>query len=107
MPLAYWILNYKKYDTAYNPSDWDIVFRNNILIVTDENIDAFMAVIKPDKVHPSELTQNEIAGMNFYIDFDDSALVSSFSNIEVEDYLSPGSWRSSFDNPLNYLPWLQ
>lgn len=57
MPIAYWILNYKKYDPTYNPEDWEFVYRDNILIVSDENIDSYMKAIEIDKISPLELPE--------------------------------------------------
>lgn len=103
MPIAYWILNYKKYDPTYNPEDWEFVYRDNILIVSDENIDSYMKAIEIDKISPLELPRTEVANLNFYIDFDNKLFVSSFNDIEAEDYLPHDGWRGIYDNPLNYL----
>ncbi|WP_298738823.1 hypothetical protein [uncultured Chitinophaga sp.] len=102
MPIAYWILNYKKYDPTYDPSKWDFVFRNNILIVSDESIDQFMTAIQADKVTSNELTQSEIASMSFYIDFDSKVFVSSFSDVQVEDYLPHDGWQGLYDDLYHY-----
>lgn len=55
MPIAYWILNYSKYDPGYNGDDWQFVFRNNILNVMDDKIDDFLNSISYDKINDEEI----------------------------------------------------
>ncbi len=104
MPIAYWILNYKKYDPSYNPKDWDFIFRDNVLVVNDDNIDKFIKAIEVDKIDSYELAKSDVNNMVFYIDFDDKLFVSSFNEIEVEDYLPHSTWRGKYDSPIKYLP---
>jgi len=109
MPIAYWILNYSKYDPTYNPKEWAFVFRNNILNVRAENTSDFFSSIEQDKIPFVELEEairNKLEGiaLSFYIDFDSKLFVSAFENIEVETYLPDDTWKGKFDNPLLYLP---
>jgi len=109
MPIAYWILNYAKYDPNYNPNDWKDgdVFRDNILNVEDQNIQPFIQSIKVDKI---DLNNAEVKKYNFkdifyfFLDFDSKTFISFFDDIEIEEYLPDEKWIGKFDNPLNYLP---
>ncbi|MET0637367.1 MAG: hypothetical protein ABWZ25_15155 [Chitinophagaceae bacterium] len=103
MPIAYWILNYKKYDPHYNPKDWEFTFRDNLLIITDNDIRDFIKAIEVDKIDSSELTNVKILNIVFYIDFNIKLFVSSFSDIDVEEYLPQDDWEGIFDNPIKYL----
>lgn len=112
MPVAWWILNYKKYDPAHSThANFD--FRNNIYTVTDSNIGNFIQSISADKISAAELQQitntykntNEqyYSYLSFYIDFDKKLYVNGFYNIELEKYL-PEKWKGKSGNPTNYLP---
>lgn len=110
MPIAYWILNYSKYDPAYNPGEWEFVFRDNVLIVTDDRIKDFLRAVEGDSVDLSEQL-SEINNIpkksiefNFFVDLDEKLFVSSFPDIEVEEYLPDNSWTGKYDNPITYLP---
>ena len=50
MPIAWWILNYRKYDPEYEPSNWEAEYRNNILNVTDGEIENFVKAIEVDRL---------------------------------------------------------
>jgi hypothetical protein len=102
MPIAYWILNYKKYDPSYNPDNWEFIFRDNILVVSDSNIDSFMNAIKVDKIQPDEFSKSTYK-LTFFIDFDIKLFVSSFDDIEVEEYV-PNNWQGKYADPMVYLP---
>jgi hypothetical protein len=80
MPIAWWILNYHKYNPNYDATKREEPFRNNVLNVTDSKIDDFVESI------------------------DSKRFVSSFPDIEVEDYLPDSSWQGIFGNPVEYLP---
>ena len=102
MPIAFWIINYSKYDPTYNPHDWDYFYRNNILIVTDDNVDSFMKAIDVDRITHEALVGSDIEDITFYIDFDTKLFVNGFVEISVEEYL-PVGWQGKYDDPLNYL----
>ena len=109
MPIAYWILNYAKYDPAYNPDDWKdgIVFRDDILNVNDDNIGRFIQAIQVDKIDINALNVKDYDLKDvflFYIDFDSKLFVSFFDDISVEEYLPDETWTGKFDNPIKYLP---
>lgn len=107
MPLAYWILNYSKYDPTYNPNDWGFVFRNNILNVDDLKIESFIKSIQIDKVDIESLNFKDYNFDDiflFFIDFDSKTFVSFFDDIEIEEYLPDENWKGKFENPINYLP---
>lgn len=109
MPIAYWILNYSKYDPSYNPKDWNDghIFRDNILNVDNKNIDSFIHCIRLDKidielVNPKQ--NNLLDVFLFFVDFDSKVFISYFDDIDIEEYLPDESWSGKFDNPLNYIP---
>lgn len=107
MPIAFWILNYSKYDPAYNPNDWDNVYRDNILNVTDDNIERFIRSIQIDKVDIDtvDFKKYNLADIFlFFVDFDSKAFISFFDDIGVEEYLPDENWFGKFDNPIDYLP---
>jgi len=108
MPVAYWILNYTKYDPQYNPSDWEHVFREHIYIVTDELIEKYIRSIQKDSIGIEELknvnfNKKEVF-FEVYIDFDSKVFISSFGYIELEDYLPDSNWVGKYENPVSYLP---
>jgi hypothetical protein len=103
MPIAYWILDYKKYDPNYNPDDWEFIFRDNILVVNDSNIDKFMNAIEVDKIQPDEFSKSTYR-LTFFIDFDTKLFISSFGDIEVEEYV-PNNWQGKYGDPTGYLPF--
>ena len=104
MPIAYWILNYEKYDPSYNPNNWKFIFRDNILTVMDYNIEKYLSAIEVDKISMEEVRKNKNINVTFYIDFDNKLFVSSFNDIEVEEYLPDGNWKGLYGNTQEYLP---
>jgi hypothetical protein len=110
MPIAWWILNYKKYDPAYNPDEWEFVFRDNIYNVTDKDVVKFIQCIEVDKVDFYELKSvlgnipSEYICIYFFVDFDVNLLISRFNDVEVEEYLPDERWKGMFGNPTDYLP---
>jgi len=110
MPIAYWILNYVKYNSQYDPRECPSVFRNNILNVTDDAILGFLSSIQEDKVLFGDFqiavhyVAKEFASLYFYIDFDNKLFVNGFVDIEAEEYLPDESWNGQVDDPNNYLP---
>jgi len=109
MPIAYWILNYAKYDPEYNPSDWEegIVFRDDILNVNDINIEPFIESIKVDNIDVDLVNFNDYNFEQiflFFVDFDSKTFISYFDDIEIEEYLPDEKWVGKFENPISYLP---
>ncbi|QNR87019.1 hypothetical protein H9N25_11855 [Pedobacter riviphilus] len=107
MPIAFWILNYSKYDPTYNPKDWDDIYRDNLLNVSDENIELYLRSIELDKIDLDSVDVKKYDLANiflFFIDFDSKIFISYFDDIDIEEYLPDESWVGKFDNPLNYLP---
>jgi|GEM_PF-1211566 len=111
MPLAWWILNYTKYspnEEAINRED-KFVFRDNIYNVTDDKIGIFLNSINEDRVNINELIKvkdslsSEFLKFLFYIDFDKKIFVSSFCDIDVEDYLPDSNWEGKIDDVYKYL----
>lgn len=110
MPIAYWIINYDKYDPSYNLYRRESNFRNNVLIVNDDNIHLFIEAIKVDEITLEEINIREY-GLDeifvFFIDFDAKLFVNHFPDISVEDYLPNNTWVGKFDDPMNYIPKIQ
>lgn len=110
MPIAWWILNHEKYDPSYKSEEWEYVFRNNILNVLNNQIEDYLNSIQEDKISETDyksINENfskEDAQVYFFIDFDKKIYVSSFSDIEVEDYLPDDTWVGKYENPLDHIP---
>jgi hypothetical protein len=110
MPIAWWILNHKKYDPEYDPKEWETIFRGNILNVTDENVEALIINIEEDKVNLDELRSvvpnisSEFRRIIFFVDFDSKLYVENFCEIDLESYLPDSSWEYMLDYPVNFLP---
>lgn len=110
MPIAWWILNYSKYDPTYNPKDWQNIFRDDILNVTDDKIEQFFKAIEGDKINLDEFKlvidfiPVQYKRIHFFIDFDNKILINGFYDIEVEEYLPDTTWEGRFESPIKYLP---
>jgi hypothetical protein len=109
MPVAYWILNYAKYDRSYNPNDWndEDVFRDDILNVEDKNIERFIQAIQVDKIELNLIASKQYdfrERLLFFVDFDSKTFINFFDDIEIEEYLPDEDWVGQFGNPLNHLP---
>ena len=84
MPIAYWILNHLKYDPAYNPKDWEFVFRDNILNVEGDKIEPFIQAIEIDRIDLGVIKSKEYNFNDifcFFIDFDSKTFVNYFDDI--------------------------
>ena len=109
MPIAYWVLNYIKYDPRCSLSDWGTnghIFRDNVLNVDDDNIEPFIKSIQVDIIDIDSLSMADYRFMDiflFYIDFDSKTFISYFDDIDVEEYI-PNLWTGKFEDPINYLP---
>ncbi len=113
MPVAWWILDYKAYDPIGSAED-NSDFRNNIFTVSDSNMNGFIEAIQADQIDTNSLKKlikdfkEKYAGssisLSFYIDLDKKIYVSSFSDIETEEYLPDSTWTGKFDAPTTYLP---
>jgi hypothetical protein len=109
MPIAYWILNYAKYDPGYNPEDWNDgnVFRDNILNVDDDKIENLIQSIQSEKI---DIDSVDLKRYNlgdiflFFIDFDSKLFISYFDDIDIEEYLPNEEWVGKFENPVHYIP---
>lgn len=109
MPVAFWILNYHKYDPTFDSQKWNYIFRNNILNVTKDRTQDYLESIQEDKVDIEEMSRyisakNQMIELNFFVDFDKRLFVNGFFDIAVEDYLPDAEWKGLFDSPENFLP---
>jgi hypothetical protein len=111
MPVASWILNYRKYDPSYNPMEWKEPFRGNILNVSDDRLDDFFEIIMTDHVTPGELlnapraNDPQIFRLAFFVDFDKKLFINGANdNVEPEEYLPDENWVGLIGNPDDYLP---
>jgi len=112
MPVAWWILDYKKYDPEHS-SDNNSQFRNNIYTLTESNKNQFIESIKEDKISIEDIKSiNEhykgtddiyYSRLSFFISFDNNIYINGFYDLELEDYL-PEKWTGKFDEPIKYLP---
>lgn len=110
MPMAWWVLNYSKYNPSYKAKDGGVIFRDNIDNVTDDKIDNFMKSIDVDKVSLDEVrstlkfVEEEFVAFYFFIDFDNKIFINGVYDIELERYLPDETWKGRYANPLNYVP---
>lgn len=111
MPIAYWILNYEKYDPEHDPSEYKSVFRDNILNVTDDRIEDFFKAVANYTLYLNDEIKSEIKSIlpeykriQFYIDLDKKIFISGFVDIEVEDYLPDPNWSGELGFPGEYVP---
>jgi hypothetical protein len=110
MPLAWWILNYAKYDPSFNPTEENSDFRKNILNVSDGEIDNFIQAIQEDRINLDDLmhalsASPENMNLSFFIDFDEKLFINGyFDNVEPEEYLPDDHWTGKLGYPIEYLP---
>jgi hypothetical protein len=110
MPLAWWILNYSKYDPSYNPKTFSYIFRDNILNVSDNEVEKFIRSIAGDKVNPEDFDlavdiPANYKSLGFFVDFDDKVFINSlYDNVEIEEYLPDETWTGKMGFPLEHIP---
>ena len=108
MPLAWWFLNYEKYDPQIiNDKD----FRNGVYNVPNDEVDRFLASIAEDKVVLSEVAEaakdvsRDFLKFAFFIDFDKNLFVNGyFEHVEPHEYLPDETWTGKEDFAIYYLP---
>jgi hypothetical protein len=107
--IAEWILDYRAYDPAYDPSAWPTPFRNNLLTVSPDDAAAFQESMAPQEQSLDEvraLVQHrgtEAVPLSVVVDFDRRLFVNGYYDLAIEAYVPPG-WQAVFDDPLQYLP---
>ena len=107
--LAEWVMDYGKYDPSFSPSEEDNIFRNNLLVIDENNAYEFCDAMAPYELSSTqveELIKNE--GANHFpvyilIDFDKKRYINGFSEISLEDYV-PSGWNAYEGDPMKYLP---
>ncbi|MDY0903615.1 hypothetical protein [Pedobacter sp. CFBP9032] len=111
MPIAWWILNYVKYDPTIQLNESGFKnFRQGVLNVLDNKIQEYLDAIEEDKISNTEYINivdnfsSEDSRITFFIDFDSKIYVNGFYDIEVKEYLPNESWKGKFDEPMNYIP---
>lgn len=110
MPIAWWILNYKKYSPSIVQDTSRHSFRNGALNVTNNLLDPFFKSISEDQISVSEVKSmienftEEYSKVIFFIDFDEKEYISAFEYIEVETYLPDETWIGKYENPTDYIP---
>jgi hypothetical protein len=110
MPLAWWILNYSKYDPSYNPKTFSYIFRDNILNVSDNEVEKFIRSIAGDKVNPEDFDlavdiPANYKSLGFFVDFDDKVFINGlYDNVEIEEYLPDETWTGKMGFPLEHIP---
>jgi hypothetical protein len=110
-PIAYWILDYSKYDPEYIiTSDDESPFRKGVLKLNDSNSSQFVEAFKEDEVIKEDIEKLKIdfnqepdrVRLYFLVDFDSKIFVSQFPDIEIEEYI-PEDWLGKYDTPEKYL----
>ena len=98
MPLAWWILNYAKYDPGFEPEKDGSGFRNNILNVPDDEIPNFIESIKDDMIDLDDLRREcddylDSRNICIFIDFDDKLFIDGMFDIVVFKFRCPSILR--------------
>lgn len=107
--VAEWILDYASYDPTFSPSRSEVVFRGNLLIVTEDNASGFLAAMEPYELCPEDLRAFfETANccnwpLVVMVDFDARLYVNGFSEIPLHEYV-PTGWKGVEGDPLEYIP---
>ncbi len=107
--VAEWIMDYKNYDPWFDPSQSDVVFRNNILVVNDDNAAAFVEAMQAYRLSAEDITTLiERDGVNDWplvilIDFDKREYINGFGEIPLHQYI-PAGWTGFEGDPLAYVP---
>ena len=110
MPLAWWILNYSKYDPTSLTDNQTPAFRDNILNVSDNEIESFIRCIEEDRVSIGEFElaidiPSEYKQLSFFVDFDAKLFINGyFENVEPEAYLPDDNWVGEMGLPVDHLP---
>ena len=123
MPIAWWILNYQKYNPGHKlhsvpygmgleSSKPKSDFRDGILNVTENEIVAYINSIKKDRLSMDDLESfanvpMEFRYIFFFIDFDRKVFTNGFIDIAIENYLPDQNWKGEAvepGEPVNYLP---
>ncbi|MCU0432815.1 MAG: hypothetical protein MUC87_05125 [Bacteroidia bacterium] len=97
-PIAWWILDYPKYDPSIlNVKDSEFNFRENLLVVRPSDKEHFLEVMQEDYVDIKDvLLYNSVHDtpirLLFIIDFDRSEFYSSFYDIDIHEYI-PDQWK--------------
>lgn len=107
--VAEWILDYASYDPSFDTARSEVIFRGNLLLVTEENVDGFHAAMAPYELQFSELRAyfEKVGSDNWplmiLVDFDKNLYINGFSDISLHEYI-PAGWRGIEDVPLHYVP---
>lgn len=107
--VAEWILDYASYDPGFDPSRSEVMFRGNLLVVSEQNADQFHAAMEPYELQPSELEAfvHQVGRYNWplsmVVSFDDKLYVNGFSEIPLHEYLPPG-WSGIEGQPIDFVP---
>jgi hypothetical protein len=105
MPIAYWILNYGKYDRSFEARNRGLVFRGNIYNVDDKMIVTFLKAIGEDKISNEEARKliEDGVRMVFFVDFDSYLFIDGFREIILDDYMPNEKWQVKVDEPIKFM----
>lgn len=110
MPIAWWILNYTKYDPGLGSKGLASTFRNGILNVVETEVGNFLKAIESDKITAADFkiaveVPVEYKKLSFFVDFDSKLFVNGFyENVEPEAYMPDDDWQGEMGYPIDYLP---
>ncbi|BAV08644.1 hypothetical protein SAMN05421788_101103 [Filimonas lacunae] len=106
MPIAYWILNYGKYDRSFEVRNQEFVFRGNVYNVDDRQIVSFLSAIGEDKINNEEARKliEDGVRMVFFVDFDSYLFIDGFKEIFLDDYMPNEKWQVKMDDPIKFMP---
>lgn len=106
MPIAYWILNYGKYDRSFEARNKGFVFRGNVYNVEDNKIGAFLNAISEDKISNEEARKLMEDGVKlvFFVDFDSYLFIDGFGEIVLDDYMPDERWETRVGEPVKFIP---
>ena len=107
--LAEWILDYRSYDPAYDPAEWQAEFRAGLLTVSPDDGDAYLRALQSHEIPPTDLGEHVARGgvdrtrPAVLVDFDAAEVTSGYYDVAVEEYAGEG-WRGTFADPVERLP---
>ena len=104
-----WVMDFQSYEPSYDPNNGKYIYRNNLLLVNENNADEFCVAMKENELTPNDAVDilndidYEFEGITFLIDFDNKFYVNGFFDLPFEDYI-PNEWTSIFGDPEEYIP---
>lgn len=107
--VAEWILDYASYDPVPDPAYKEVVFRENLLVVSEDNAAQFLEAMAKYELSLPELRQfiQKTGRYNWplsvLVDFDNKFYVNGFTDVSLHKYL-PTGWKGIEGSPLDFVP---